>query len=187
MSRIYKIWFLLERNIVLKGNITIIKKPIINIENNCSLEIGDNVKLNSDNSKYHVNMFAPIKIYIYGDNAKIKIGSNTRIHGSCLNATNSIEIGENCLIAANCQIFDNSGHDINQKNMLTISRKSKKVIIKDNVWIGTGVVILPGTIIKAGSVVAAGSVVRGTYEENSLIAGNPAKFIKFIEKIDNNE
>jgi len=104
--------FIQKKNIVLKGKLKIKNKPIVHILEKSSLIIGDNVTLNSKNSKYHVNMFAPVKIYVDKVGAKIQIGKNTRIHGSCLHAYESIEIGENCLIAANCQIFDGNGHDI---------------------------------------------------------------------------
>lgn len=183
-SRFFRCLFILNKNIKLHGKVSIIGKPIVNIKDNCLLEIGNSVKLNSSNSKYHVNLFSPVKIYIYGQDAKVELGNNTRIHGSCLNAAKYIKIGDNCLIAGNCQIFDNSGHDMYKANMLDVSDVSKEVIIEDNVWIGTGSIILPGTIIKSGSVIAAGSVVRGEYECNSLIGGNPAKLIKIINKVE---
>ena len=107
------IYYLLKnKNITLKGKLKVKNKPIVHILKGSSLVLGDNVTLNSKNSKYHVNMFAPVKIYLDKIGAKISIGNNTKIHGSCLHAYDSIEIGANCLIAANCQIFDGSGHDI---------------------------------------------------------------------------
>ena len=159
-------------------------KPIINVIKGSFLEIGDNVTLNSKNSLHHVNMFAPVKIYIDKVGAKIKIGNNTRIHASCLHAYESIEIGENCLIAANCQIFDGSGHDTSlQKPSLRISSHGtqKPIKIGNNCWVGTSSIILPGSILGKNCVVAAGSVVNGVYKDNSLIGGNPAKLIKLIK------
>lgn len=173
---------ILNKNIKFGRNLSIKKRPIISIKNGGCLKIGNNVKLNSNNNKYHINLFRPVKIMINGSKSLISIGDNCRIHGSCLNAINEISIGANCLIAANCQILDNSGHDIYESNMQKISSKSKKVVIEDNVWIGTGSIILPGTKIGRGSVVSAGSVVRGSFDSNSLIAGNPSKTVKIITK-----
>lgn len=176
--------FIKNKNIILKGKLKVKNKPIIHVLDGSSLIIGNNVTLNSKNKKYHVNMFAPIKIYVDRIGAIIKIGENTRIHGSCLHAYKAIEIGNNCLIAANCQIIDASGHDtyldhpskrINSKGVV------KSVKIGNNCWIGTSTIILPGTILGNNCIIAAGSIVSGVFKENSLIAGNPAKFIKLVK------
>lgn len=47
--------------------------------------------------------------------------------------------------------------------------------IGNNVFIGSNCTILPNTVIGDNSIVGAGSVVRGTFPENSVIIGNPAK------------
>ena len=172
--------FIRNDNIILKGKLKIKKRPIIHILNGSSLTIGHNVLLNSKNSKYHVNMFAPIKIYLDRVGAEIKIGDNTRIHGTCLHAYKSIEIGNNCLIAANCQIFDSGGHNAfldKPSERIASSGVAKPIIIGNNCWIGTSVIILPGTVLGDNCVVAAGSIVRGVFKDNSLIGGNPAKLI----------
>lgn len=57
--------------------------------------------------------------------------------------------------------------------------KEASVIIEDNVWIGANCTILSGTYLKKGTVVAAGSVVSIKSEENSIVAGNPARVIGF--------
>ena len=176
--------FIKNKNITLKGKLKVKNKPLVHILNGTSLIIGDNVTLNSKNSKYHLNMFGPVKIYIDKIGAKISIGDNTRIHGSCLHAYESIEIGENCLIAANCQIFDGSGHNTyldDPSERASTRGDIKPIIIGNNCWIGTSVIILPGTILGNNCIVAAGSVVNGEFKDNSLIGGNPAKFIKSIK------
>ena len=52
------------------------------------------------------------------------------------------------------------------------------VVIKDNVWIATGAIILPGVTIGEGAVVGAGAVVTKDVEPWTVVGGNPAKFIK---------
>ena len=129
-------------------------------------------------------MFAPVKIYIDKIGAKISIGNNTRIHGSCLHAYKSIEIGSNCLIAANCQIFDGSGHDTyldDPSKRASTRGVVKPITIGNNCWIGTSTIILPGTILGNNCIVAAGSVLNGEFKDNSLIGGNPGKFIKLVK------
>ena len=52
------------------------------------------------------------------------------------------------------------------------------IIIKRNVWIGANVIILPGVKIGSNSIIGAGSVVTKSFEDNSIVCGNPARFIK---------
>jgi len=48
----------------------------------------------------------------------------------------------------------------------------------NDVWVGGNVSILPGITINDGAVVGAGSVVTKDVPANTVVAGNPAKFIK---------
>lgn len=118
-------------------------------------------------------------------NARISIGSNTRIKGVLIHAYKKVQIGKNCLIAANTQIMDGGGHDLSmdqpERRYQTLG-DAKPIIIEDNVWIGINCIILPGTIIREGTVVGAGSVVRGELQAHSIYAGNPAKLIKSYER-----
>jgi acetyltransferase-like isoleucine patch superfamily enzyme len=52
------------------------------------------------------------------------------------------------------------------------------VIIGNDVWIGSGATILSGVKIGDGAVIAAEAVVTSDVEPYSIVAGNPAKFIK---------
>lgn len=145
--------------------------PTIRSVNNGKIIIGDSVTLNSDNRKYHGNLYQRMKLVADGDMAVLEIGKNTRIHGSCLHARKRISIGCNCLIAGNCQILDSSGHDVfldDPSDRIRSKGRSSEVIIEDNVWIGMNSLILPGAHIKAGAVIGAGSIVRGTVPAGAL-------------------
>ena len=157
------------------------KWPILNIKNGGSIKLEKNVLLNSSNRTYHVNMYSRVKLHCDKPNATIVIGENSRIHGSCIHAFEYIEIGKNCLIAANCQIIDSNGHAISIHQRKKDQGKSNPVIIGENVWLGTGCIILPGVKIGNNSIIAAGSVVNCDVPENSIFGGNPAKFIRHIQ------
>jgi acetyltransferase-like isoleucine patch superfamily enzyme len=178
--RIYCRFF--SGNINIEKHVKINNWPILIHRSNAKMVLGNNVLLNSSNRNYHINMFAAVKLICDKPNAIISIGDNTRIHGSCIHAFERIEIGKNCLIAANCQIFDTSGHGTSHKERAESQGKSKPIIIGDNVWIGAGCIILPGVTIGDGSIVAAGSVVIKSIPENSIYGGNPAQFIRKIEE-----
>ncbi len=154
--------------------------PIIDIRKGSKLILGKNVRLGSRNSGYHLNMHGPVKLFADHRGAVIKVGDNTRIHGSCIHAFSRITIGKNCLIAANCQIMDASGHDLSfddVANRINTSGSIKPVIIQDSVWLGVNTIILPGVTIGQGAVIAAGSVVVKDIPPMVLAAGNPAKVI----------
>jgi maltose O-acetyltransferase len=52
------------------------------------------------------------------------------------------------------------------------------ITIGNNVWIGTGAIILPNVNIGDGVIVGAGSVVTKSFSANQVIGGVPAKSIK---------
>ena len=64
-------------------------------------------------------------------------------------------------------------------------RRSQRVFIGNDVWIGHGAVILPGRRIGDGAVVAAGAIVTKDVPAYRVVAGNPARLIKprFPEEI----
>ena len=58
-------------------------------------------------------------------------------------------------------------------------RQQKRVVIGHDVWVGHGAIILPGIAIGHGAVVAAGAVVTKNVEPYSIVAGVPARRIKW--------
>jgi acetyltransferase-like isoleucine patch superfamily enzyme len=94
-----------------------------------------------------------------------------------------ITIGKNCLIAANCQIMDNSGHDLSfddVANRINTTGVSSPVTIGDDVWIGANCIILPGVTIGQGSVVSAGSVVTKDIPSMVIAGGIPARVLRSV-------
>ena len=53
----------------------------------------------------------------------------------------------------------------------------KPISVGSNCFIGMRTILLPGTILGDNVIVGAGSVVKGTFPDNVIIAGNPARII----------
>lgn len=54
------------------------------------------------------------------------------------------------------------------------------IIIENDAWIGTGVIILPNTRIGEGAIVGANSVVSQDVRPYTLVAGCPARVIRKV-------
>lgn len=54
----------------------------------------------------------------------------------------------------------------------------KPVIIADDVWIGSRVIILPGVHIGTGAVIGAGAVVTKDVPDYAVVGGNPARILR---------
>lgn len=115
------------------------------------------------------------------------LGNFSSIGSECLflNSKANIYIGDYVMIAPRVTIvtgnhkFDIPGMYMQQIND---SMKTKEddvdIIIGNDVWIGTGAIILKGVKIGDGAIVGAGSVVTRDVLPYTIVAGNPAKVIK---------
>lgn len=109
----------------------------------------------------------------------IKIGRNVFINSGCrFQDQGGIEIGDESLIGHNV-VIATINHDFDPDNRGTMYLKP--VILKERTWIGANVTLLPGVTIGENSIVAAGSVVTKDVPPNTIVAGNPAKFISKLE------
>ena len=113
----------------------------------------------------------------------IKIGKNVFFNSGCsFQDRGGIIIGDNVFIGMNVIISTlNHGIDLKYRNTTYPS----KVIIGNNVWIGSGANILPGITIGDNSIIAAGALVNKDVDSNCLVGGVPAKIIRKLE-IKNN-
>lgn len=120
-------------------------------------------------------------------NPEIKIGNNFHMNFNCqITAINKIVIGDNVLIGSRVYIMDYLHGKVTKEeiNIPPVKRSlfSKgPVIIGNNVWIGSGVIILPNVTIGDNCIIGANSVVTKSFEKNSVIAGNPARLIKTLQ------
>lgn len=173
------------KNLLLKG------VPVIFNKGGAQLVIGDNVTIKSSFLSNLVGLYSRTIIVTRAPGAKIEIGDNVGISGATIYARKDITIGENTCIGGNCKILDNDFHPIEaeQRNALLRDEKggdsdlvpARPIKIGKNCFIGCNSIILKGTQLGDGCVVGAGAVVSGKFEDNCVIAGNPARVIKKLK------
>ncbi|GMK41170.1 transferase [Paenibacillus sp. CCS19] len=161
--------------------------PVIFNKSGAQLIIGDHVTINSSFLSNLVGLYQRTIIMTRTPEAKIEIGNNVGISGATIYARSSITIGDYTNIGGNAKILDNDFHplEIEARNAdIKEKIRTRPVTIGKNCFIGCNSIILKGTVLGDGCVVGAGAVVSGVYEDNSIIAGNPARVVK---KLNANE
>ncbi len=106
-----------------------------------------------------------------------------------ITACDQITIGDGLLTGRYVYIGDNShgGLSVEEASVPPIERKLKskgKICIGNNVWIGDKATILGGVSIGDNVIVAANAVVTKDIPSNSVVAGVPARIVKYICKND---
>lgn len=105
----------------------------------------------------------------------ISIGDNTVVNRyTYLDGRVPLTIGNNVNIS-HYTLIQTLTHDPQNPDFVCLC---KPVVIEDHVWIGARAIISPGVRIGEGAVVGAGSVVTRDVEPYTIVAGNPARFIK---------
>ena len=117
------------------------------------------------------------------DNSSLIIGSNTYIgeYNNIRAGGGLIQIGNNCSISQHISIIA-SNHKYDRSSLIRSQLwdvKNNYVIIKDDVWVGANVVILPGVTVSRGAIIGAGSIVTKDVPEYAIIVGSPARVIGY--------
>ena len=102
--------------------------------------------------------------------------------GSVTARSHQIRIGRRALIGPDCIITDSDFHvpwPPERRWIYTTTERDADVWIGDLVWIGARSMILKGVKIGDHAIVAAGSVVTHDVPPNALVAGNPARVVKY--------
>jgi acetyltransferase-like isoleucine patch superfamily enzyme len=128
------------------------------VDHSCEVTNYENVIFDVDD----MQIFQRRGIYFQCTNKKIVIGKGTQI---------AYGVG---LITENHNLYDITKH-----------QPGKDIIIGRNCWIGMNAILLPGTVLGDHTIVGAGAVVTKSFPDGHVvIAGNPAKVIRSLNKED---
>lgn len=95
------------------------------------------------------------------------------------NYKGKITIGKDVWIAQNVGLITENHNPANPEQHLP----PKDITIGNQCWIGMNAVILGGVSLGDRTTVGAGSIVTHSFPGNCIVAGNPAKIIKYIDDL----
>ncbi|WP_045740737.1 MULTISPECIES: sugar O-acetyltransferase [Actinoplanes] len=93
----------------------------------------------------------------------------------------AITIGADVQIGTNVQLLTPT-HPIAPGPRRDKWEAAKPITIGDNVWLGSGAIVLPGVTIGDNTVVGAGAVVTKDLPANVVAVGNPARIVRTIDE-----
>jgi len=147
------------------------------------IRIGENTHIRAE-----LHLFAYGGEIIIGDNCYL--GDGTRIWSG-----EKVSIGNDVLISHNVNIVDSNSHELDHhersegfRNLILNGHPTEKgsiltapITIENHVWISFNVCVLKGVTIGEGAIVAAGSVVTKDVLPFTIVAGNPARIVKYLK------
>lgn len=116
----------------------------------------------------------------FGSGKDIELGHRSQIgHNAMID--HDVKIGDDVLMGPDVVMMSIS-HEFDDPNLpinLQGATRRQPVVIGNDVWIGTRVIILPGVHIGDGAIIGAGSVVTSHIPPNAVAVGVPARVIRF--------
>jgi acetyltransferase-like isoleucine patch superfamily enzyme len=135
-------------------------------------------------------------IFDVGERGVVKVGPFAMLNGVRLVCESRIEIGAYAAISWNVMLMDSYRlpTDLTRRRawvehargpvhaLVDPDAPTQPICLRDNVWLGFDVCVLPGVTIGEGSVVGAGSVVCSDVPAYTLVAGNPARPVRALRR-----
>ncbi len=112
--------------------------------------------------------------------ANTHLGNNVNFNGMHITGEGKVTIGDNFHSGEECY-FITSFHNYDHGDAIPYGGADlvKDIVIGDNVWLGTRVMVLGGVTIGEGAVIQAGSVVVKDIPKGAVAGGHPAVVFKY--------
>jgi acetyltransferase-like isoleucine patch superfamily enzyme len=128
-------------------------------------------------------------VQIAGDVSKFSIDPTSHLKShSYIEASGGVSIGRYFHTGRGLTIFS-TNHKYEGAESIPYDEEdiAGPVVIKDFVWCGANVTIVPGVTVGEGAVIGAGSVVTKDVTDGAVVGGNPARIIKYRDMTRFNE
>lgn len=138
-----------------------------------SIKIGDGCTFNSSSLFNYRGLNHRCIIQTGRPGAKIAIGRHCGFSGCSIVANLDVTFGDYCTVGANAIIGDRDDHED------IYPTAPDAVHIGSHVWVGMNATILKGVTIGDNAIIGAGAIVTKDVPANAIVAGIPARVIKF--------
>jgi acetyltransferase-like isoleucine patch superfamily enzyme len=140
-----------------------------------NIKLGKNVKISPFTNIYGCELKDNVFIGPFVEVQKnVIIGENSRVQSHSF-ICEGVDIGKNVFIGHNVNTINDNLPKVNNENWVV-----EKIIIRDNVSIGTGSTIMGNVTIGENSIIGANSLVTTDIPHNEVWVGSPAKFLRKI-------
>jgi len=114
--------------------------------------------------------------------SRIRIGRTALNENLFFNGHGGITIGNHCLMGRGASFFA-GGHTFDRSDLLIVEQplSPAPIVVGDDVYFGLNSIVLGGVMIGRGAVVGAGAVVTTDVPAGAIVAGVPARIIRFRE------
>jgi len=148
------------------------------------VKLGDDVKIFNFVNAYGCSIDSGTKIGAFVEIQKgATIGKNCKISSHSF-ICEGVHIADNVFVGHNVTFINDKFPRATTENGVLQTDDNWECIetfIEEGASIGSSVTILCGVRVGKRSVIGAGSVVTRDVEENTIVAGNPAKFIRTVD------
>lgn len=138
------------------------------------LHFGDNVTIGRG------VMIRPSSYYGIDEGEGLIIGNNSSIGPyGFIGCSGHITIGNNVMIGPRCNFFaENHVFQNSRQSIKSQGVRRQSIVIGDNCWIGSNVIILAGVKIGSGCVIGAGTLISKDIPDNSVVIDHREKYIR---------
>lgn len=165
MGMVYGLIYKLIFFMVLEAGVRFRKSIFSKIINKRNAKIGNDFDLKFGASVSGIS-------FVCGNNVSIGMGSHI---------IGNVRLGNDIRIAQNVVVVSDYYGISKKESFITQPGQNGEVIIGDDVWLGANSVVLSGVTIGDGVCVGAGAVVTKSMPDYAIVAGNPAKIIRYRE------